>query len=149
MARVEQGRSVKEFLIELVTDHVNVKQSALIFEYGVVTFMVNDSMFVQAQWVQILSIFKIELDTWSDDSPLSLDEYLSSSWVSIGCRICILVSMQFLGVQLSDEMLMSDECTDLCRHVSMVDRLLNDVQTFEVMFPQEYYYQRKKKSYMN
>nr|QXT24225.1 miltiradiene synthase [Isodon lophanthoides var. gerardianus] len=82
-------------------------------------------------WVQILSIFKIELDTWSDDTALTLDDYLSSSWVSIGCRICILISMQFLGIKLSDEMLLSEECTDLCRHVSMVDRLLNDVQTFE------------------
>lgn len=82
-------------------------------------------------WVEILSIFKIELDTWSDDTALTLDEYLSSSWVSIGCRICILISMQFLGVKLTDEMLLSEECTDLCRHVSMVDRLLNDVQTFE------------------
>uniref|UniRef100_A0A1W6QDI7-2 Isoform 2 of Miltiradiene synthase KSL1, chloroplastic n=1 Tax=Isodon rubescens TaxID=587669 RepID=A0A1W6QDI7-2 len=82
-------------------------------------------------WVEILSMFKIELDTWSDDTALTLDEYLSSSWVSIGCRICILISMQFLGVKLTDEMLLSEECTDLCRHVSMVDRLLNDVQTFE------------------
>nr|AZB50374.1 terpene synthase 3 [Salvia yangii] len=98
-AHVEQGRSVKEFLIKL--------------------------------WVQILSIFKIELDTWSDETALTLDEYLSSSWVSIGCRICILMSMQFIGIKLTDEMLLSEECTDLCRHVSMVDRLLNDVQTFE------------------
>nr|AHL67262.1 kaurene synthase-like 1 [Salvia rosmarinus] len=99
MAHVEQGRSVKEFLIKL--------------------------------WVQILSIFKIELDTWTDDTALTLDDYLASSWVSIGCRICILMSMQFIGIKLSDEMLLSEECTDLCRHVSMVDRLLNDVQTFE------------------
>nr|AJQ30185.1 kaurene synthase-like protein [Salvia fruticosa] len=82
-------------------------------------------------WVQILSIFKIELDTWSDETELSLDEYLSNSWVSIGCRICILMSMQFMGIKLTDEMLLSEECIDLCRHVSMVDRLLNDVQTFE------------------
>nr|AZB50375.1 terpene synthase 1 [Prunella vulgaris] len=99
MAHVEQGRSVKEFLVKL--------------------------------WVQILSIFKIELDTWSDDTELTLDSYLNNSWVSIGCRICILMSMQFAGVKLSDEMLLSEECVDLCRHVSMVDRLLNDVQTFE------------------
>ncbi|KAG6389572.1 hypothetical protein SASPL_151043 [Salvia splendens] len=82
-------------------------------------------------WVQIISCFKIELDTWSDDTALTLDGYLSSSWVSIGCRICILMSMQFIGIKLSDEMLKSEECVDLCRYVSMVDRLLNDVQTFE------------------
>lgn len=44
------------------------------------------------------------------------------------------MSMQFIGIKLSDEMLQSEECVDLCRHVSMVDRLLNDVQTFEVRF---------------
>nr|APG42602.1 kaurene synthase-like 1 [Salvia divinorum] len=82
-------------------------------------------------WVQILSCFKKELDTWSDDTALTLDSYLSSSWVSIGCRICILMSMHFIGMKLSDEMLLSEECVDLCRLVSMVDRLLNDVQTFE------------------
>nr|QEV81855.1 terpene synthase 16 [Prunella vulgaris]QEY10195.1 kaurene synthase 1 [Scutellaria barbata]WJZ49123.1 miltiradiene [Scutellaria barbata] len=82
-------------------------------------------------WVEILTSFKKELDSWTDDTALTLDEYLSSSWVSIGCRICILNSLQFLGIQLSEEMLSSEECMDLCRHVSSVDRLLNDVQTFE------------------
>lgn len=42
------------------------------------------------------------------------------------------MSTQFIGIKFSDEMLLSEECIDLCRHVSMVDRLLNDVQTFEL-----------------
>nr|AHW04049.1 diterpene synthase TPS4 [Plectranthus barbatus] len=91
----------------------------------------NVEPFLRTLWVQILSIFKIELDTWSDDTALTLDDYLNNSWVSIGCRICILMSMQFIGMKLPEEMLLSEECVDLCRHVSMVDRLLNDVQTFE------------------
>ncbi|XP_057802965.1 miltiradiene synthase KSL2, chloroplastic-like [Salvia miltiorrhiza] len=99
MARVEQGRSVKQFIIGL--------------------------------WVEILSVFKIELDTWSDGTQLSLDEYMSSSWVSNSSRILVLVSMQFIGAKLSDQMLLSEECNDLCRHVSMVGRLLNDVCSFE------------------
>ncbi|XP_057802911.1 sclareol synthase, chloroplastic-like [Salvia miltiorrhiza] len=99
MAHVEQGRSVKQFIIGL--------------------------------WVEILSVFKIELDTWSDGTQLSLDEYMSSSWVSISYRILVLVSMQFIGAKLSDQMLVSQECTDLSKHGSMVARLLNDVCSFE------------------
>nr|AZB50367.1 terpene synthase 3 [Ajuga reptans] len=82
-------------------------------------------------WVEILTSFKKELDSWTEDTELTLEEYLASSWVSIGCRICSLNSLQFLGITLSEEMLSSEECMELCRHVSSVDRLLNDVQTFE------------------
>ncbi|KAL8521792.1 hypothetical protein ACS0TY_012086 [Phlomoides rotata] len=83
-------------------------------------------------WVEILTSFKKELDSWTEETAaLTLDEYLSFSWVSIGCRICILSSLQFIGIELSEEMLWSHECLDLCQHVSSVDRLLNDVQTFE------------------
>nr|UXG91344.1 miltiradiene synthase [Callicarpa americana] len=82
-------------------------------------------------WVEILTSFKKELDSWSNDTALTLDEYLSFTWVAIGCRICILTSMSFLGIKLSEEVFLSQECTDLCRHLSMVDRLLNDVQTFK------------------
>nr|UVE15963.1 labd-13(16),14-diene-9-ol synthase [Leonurus japonicus] len=82
-------------------------------------------------WVEILTSFKKELDSWTEETALTLDEYLSFSWVSIGCRICILSSLQFVGIKLTDEMVWSQECVDLCRHVSSVVRLLNDVQTFE------------------
>lgn len=87
------------------------------------------------QWVEIVSVFKLELETWNDINEaeaVSLDEYLCSSWVSVGCRVCILTSMQFLGIKISQEMVESDECSELCRHVSMVDRLLNDVGSFQV-----------------
>nr|A0A2K9RFZ9.1 RecName: Full=Class I diterpene synthase TPS6, chloroplastic; AltName: Full=Labd-13(16),14-diene-9-ol synthase; AltName: Full=Syn-isopimara-7,15-diene synthase; AltName: Full=Terpene synthase 6; Short=VacTPS6 [Vitex agnus-castus]AUT77125.1 class I diterpene synthase [Vitex agnus-castus] len=82
-------------------------------------------------WVELLTSFKKELDSWTDDTALTLDEYLSSAWMSIACRVCTLTALQFLGVKLSEEMLSSQECTDLCRHLSFVNRLLNDVQTFE------------------
>ncbi|XP_042033856.1 sclareol synthase, chloroplastic-like isoform X2 [Salvia splendens] len=99
MAGVEQGRSVKEFIIGM--------------------------------WVEVLSSFKVELDTWSDGSQQSFDEYMSTSWLSISGKIVILVALQFIGVKLSDEMLMSEECSDLSRHVSIIIRLINDVCSFE------------------
>ncbi|KAL8536935.1 hypothetical protein ACS0TY_012211 [Phlomoides rotata] len=83
-------------------------------------------------WVEILTSFKKELDLWTEETAaLTLDEYLSFSWVSIAGRLCILSSLQFMGIELSEEMLSSQECLDLCRHSSSVCRLLNDVQTFE------------------
>ncbi|KAL8478433.1 hypothetical protein ACS0TY_030358 [Phlomoides rotata] len=65
-------------------------------------------------WVEILTSFKKELDSWTKETTLTLDGYLSSSWVSIGYRICIINSLQFLGMKLSEEMLSSQECLDLC-----------------------------------
>ncbi|KAL1532807.1 hypothetical protein AAHA92_32773 [Salvia divinorum] len=85
-------------------------------------------------WVEVVSPFMIELDTWSDDVQLSLNEYMSTSWLSISGRIVVLVSLPFIGVKLSDKMLMSEECTDLSRHVSIIIRLVNDVCSFEVSF---------------
>ncbi|KAI3468362.1 hypothetical protein Pfo_025025 [Paulownia fortunei] len=82
-------------------------------------------------WVEILTSFMKEMDSWSDDAAPTLDEYLSFTWVSIGCRICIITSIHFLGIKLSKDMVLSPECTSLCKHVSLVDRLLNDLQTFK------------------
>ncbi|KAL9167318.1 hypothetical protein ABFS82_05G088400 [Erythranthe guttata] len=82
-------------------------------------------------WVQILTSFVRELDTWCDDAAMTLDEYLSFAWVSIGCRICILTSIHFMGIRLSDDMILGEECTNLCIHVSTVNRLLNDLQSFQ------------------
>ncbi|KAL1552093.1 Miltiradiene synthase ksl1, chloroplastic [Salvia divinorum] len=87
--------------------------------------------FLVELWIEMLLAMKIELDTWTDGVQLSLDEYMSKSWMSTGCRISLLMSSMFLGVKLSEEMLRSEECSDLCRHVSIVRRLLNDVTTFE------------------
>ena len=80
----------------------------------------------------MLLAMKIELDTWSDGVQLSFDEYISKSWMSTGSRTVLLMSSLFLGVKLSDEMLASEELSDLGRYVSMVVRLLNDMATFEV-----------------
>nr|AZB50372.1 terpene synthase 4 [Origanum majorana] len=88
--------------------------------------------FLVQLWIEILSAFKVELDTWSDGTEVSLDEYLSWSWISNGCRVSIVTTMHLLPTKLcSDEMLRSEECKDLCRHVSMVGRLLNDIHSFE------------------
>ena len=88
----------------------------------------------QVQWVEVVSSFKVELDAWSNGSQQSLDEYMSTSWLSVSGKIVVLMALLFIGVKLSDEMLMSEECTDLSRHVSIIIRLINDVCSFEVSF---------------
>ncbi|KAL0312158.1 UNVERIFIED_CONTAM: Class I diterpene synthase TPS6, chloroplastic [Sesamum radiatum] len=82
-------------------------------------------------WVEMLTSFMREMDSWSDETPPSVDEYLSFAWLSISCRSCILTSTHFLGIKLSEDMVTSPEFTNLCRHVSFVARLLNDLQTFK------------------
>ncbi|KAL0330886.1 UNVERIFIED_CONTAM: Cis-abienol synthase, chloroplastic [Sesamum angustifolium] len=82
-------------------------------------------------WVEMLTSFMREMDSWSDETPPSVDEYLSFAWLSISCRSCILTSIHFLGINLSEDMVTSPEFTSLCMHVSFVARLLNDLQTFK------------------
>ncbi|XP_047974126.1 sclareol synthase, chloroplastic-like isoform X2 [Salvia hispanica] len=87
--------------------------------------------FIVGMWVEVVSSFKVELDAWSNGSQQSLDEYMSTSWLSVSGKIVVLMALLFIGVKLSDEMLMSEECTDLSRHVSIIIRLINDVCSFE------------------
>ncbi|EYU34535.1 hypothetical protein MIMGU_mgv1a003148mg [Erythranthe guttata] len=82
-------------------------------------------------WVELLTCFMKELDSWWDEATMNLDEYLSFSRVTIGAKICTLTSIHFIGVRLSDDMILSQECTSMCMHVGIVDRLLNDIQTFK------------------
>nr|A0A2K9RFZ2.1 RecName: Full=Class I diterpene synthase 2, chloroplastic; Short=VacTPS2; AltName: Full=(13S)-vitexifolin A synthase; AltName: Full=9,13-epoxylabda-14-ene synthase; AltName: Full=Viteagnusin D synthase; Flags: Precursor [Vitex agnus-castus]AUT77121.1 class I diterpene synthase [Vitex agnus-castus] len=122
----DYGSKEVEFLFTAVYNTVNELAEMAYVEQG----RCVKSLLIKL-WVELLTSFKKELDSWTDDTALSLDEYLSSSWVSITSRINILTSIQFLGLKLSEEMLSSQECTDLCRHGSLVVRLLNDMQTFE------------------
>ncbi|KAL7114983.1 hypothetical protein ACP275_04G155300 [Erythranthe tilingii] len=127
-ACVNYGSREVEVLFTAVYDTVNELSEKAYAEQG----RCVKHLFV-GLWVEILTSFTKETDLWieGDDGTTTLDEYLSITWVSIGCRICILTSMHFLGIKLSEEMVSSQECTSLCVHVSTVDRLLNDLQTFQ------------------
>nr|UXG91345.1 (+)-kaurene synthase [Callicarpa americana] len=82
-------------------------------------------------WVELLTNCMREMDSWTDETAPDMDDYLSFACLSIACRICILTSIHFLGVKLSEDVVMGPEYTSLCRYVSLVVRLLNDLQTFE------------------
>ncbi|KAG6409396.1 hypothetical protein SASPL_127435 [Salvia splendens] len=123
---------VKEWKEKAVAEYGS-KEVEILFKalYNTVNEVAEMASVEQGRDVKGFLVELIELDTWTDDVQLSLDEYMSNSWVSTGCRMSLLMSSLFLGVKLSEEMLRSEECSDLCRHVSTVLRLLNDVTTFE------------------
>ncbi|KAG8375406.1 hypothetical protein BUALT_Bualt10G0096800 [Buddleja alternifolia] len=82
-------------------------------------------------WVEILTSAMRELDSCSDDTAPTMDEYLSFAGPSIGSRVCILISIHFLGIKLSEEIVLGTECGSMTWHVSLVNRLLNDIQTYK------------------
>ncbi|XP_047974336.1 miltiradiene synthase KSL1, chloroplastic-like isoform X2 [Salvia hispanica] len=122
----ECGSEKIEILFKALYNTVNEIEEMACVEQGR-----NVRGFLVKQWLEMLLAMKIELDTWSDGVQLSFDEYISKSWMSTGSRTVLLMSSLFLGVKLSDEMLASEELSDLGRYVSMVVRLLNDMATFE------------------
>nr|WJZ49125.1 hypothetical protein [Scutellaria barbata] len=82
-----------------------------------------------SMWLELLTHFVREKNSWSDNNVSTLDEYLSFAWKSINCNITFLMSIQFYGIKLSKEIFSSAEFTSLCQHASLVCRLLNDLKT--------------------
>nr|UVC58051.1 KSL9 protein [Isodon rubescens] len=82
-------------------------------------------------WTELLTSYLCEMDSCTMEIPPNFDKYMESAWISIACRICVLVSIHFAGVKLSDETVRGPNCTVLSQQVSSVARLLNDCQTYE------------------
>ncbi|CAI9094692.1 OLC1v1030474C2 [Oldenlandia corymbosa var. corymbosa] len=82
-------------------------------------------------WQELLEGMMIELDWWREQRTPNLEEYLSVTSSTIGSHLCILTAIHFIGAILSEELLGSEEIRFLCKHVSIVARLLNDLQTLE------------------
>ncbi|KAL7159544.1 hypothetical protein ABFS83_01G034800 [Erythranthe nasuta] len=85
-------------------------------------------------WVELLTNSARGKLSWSESNAptITMDEYLSFVWKSIGCIVCIFPSIQFLGVKLSEDISTSNEFNSLCVHSSLACRLLNDLKTFEM-----------------
>ncbi|KAL0401011.1 UNVERIFIED_CONTAM: Cis-abienol synthase, chloroplastic [Sesamum latifolium] len=82
------------------------------------------------QWLEWLTCSMKEKEASSDNKVTTVDEYLSFAWPTVGCKICTYMAVHFLGIKLPQEMLTSAECVSLCKHVSMVARIQNDIRTF-------------------
>lgn len=59
----------------------------------------------------------------------SVDDYMSSAYVSVALGPVALVPLYFLGAKLSEEAVKSKEYDDLFMHMSVISRLLNDLTT--------------------
>ncbi|KAK6158723.1 hypothetical protein DH2020_006037 [Rehmannia glutinosa] len=82
-------------------------------------------------WLELLTNFARTMDFRSDNNVPTLDEYLSFAWKSVGSELCVFTPIHFLGMQLSKQMFTCEEYTSLCKHASMVCRLLNDLNSFK------------------
>nr|UVC58053.1 KSL7 protein [Isodon rubescens] len=82
-------------------------------------------------WIDILTSFKSEMDSCTTETPPDLDEYMEFARTSIGVKICVLAFIHFLGIKISEEMVMGEECAKLWKSASSIARLLNDLQTFK------------------
>ncbi|CAI9103607.1 OLC1v1002124C1 [Oldenlandia corymbosa var. corymbosa] len=83
-------------------------------------------------WQELLEGMMTEVDWWCENRAPNMDEYLSVGARTIGCDVCILTSIYFIGPILSQDVITSEEIRSLCKHVGIVSRLLNDLQTWEV-----------------
>ncbi|OAY25859.1 terpene synthase 6, chloroplastic isoform X2 [Manihot esculenta] len=97
-AGIEQGRSVKDHLIEI-------------------WLILLETMWREFEWAR------------GTKSLPSVDDYMSSAYVSVALGPVALVPLYFLGAKLSEEAVKSKEYDDLFMHMSVISRLLNDLTT--------------------
>ncbi|CAI9775669.1 unnamed protein product [Fraxinus pennsylvanica] len=83
------------------------------------------------QWLDLIEGFMREWEWWNEKITPTMDEYLSFTHTTIGCKVSILTAIHFLGPKFSEDMITSAECTSLCWNVSLICRLLNDIQTYK------------------
>ncbi|KAL2489905.1 Ent-kaur-16-ene synthase [Forsythia ovata] len=83
------------------------------------------------QWLDLIEGFMKEWEWWNEKITPTMDEYLSFTHTTIGCKVSIITAIHFLGPKFSEDMISSEECTSLCWHVSLICRLLNDIQTYK------------------
>ncbi|KAL9177094.1 hypothetical protein ABFS82_01G035600 [Erythranthe guttata] len=86
-----------------------------------------------SRWLDLLENFARENESWSTETnvAMSLDDYLSFAWKSIGGKICVFTPTPFLGIKIPQEMFKSAEFDSLSEYTGLVCRLLNDLKTFK------------------
>nr|UVC58052.1 KSL8 protein [Isodon rubescens] len=82
-------------------------------------------------WICLLTGYKMEMAACTAETLPDIDEYMEVGRASIGVIICVLGFIHFLGVKISEEMVMGDECDKLWKNAASITRLLNDLQTFK------------------
>lgn len=75
-----------------------------------------------------------EAEWGRDEHVPTMDEYMSNAYVSFALGPIVLPCLYLVGPKLSEEMVRHSEYHTLFRLLSTCGRLLNDIQTCEVMY---------------
>lgn len=75
-----------------------------------------------------------ETDWARERSIPTVEEYMSNGRVTFALGPIVLITLYFLGSKMTEEVVTSGEYTRLYKHLSMIGRLLNDLQTHKVNF---------------
>ncbi|XP_051151427.1 nezukol synthase KSL3-like [Andrographis paniculata] len=84
-----------------------------------------------SMWIEIVSCYMKEKQTSSSNKKPTLDQYLSCSWITMGCKLGYTMTAHFLGVKVTEDILTNSKCANMLKHISLIGRLLNDLRGFE------------------
>ncbi|XP_049350174.1 beta-phellandrene synthase (neryl-diphosphate-cyclizing), chloroplastic-like [Solanum verrucosum] len=83
-------------------------------------------------WLEVMKCMLIErLEWWTSKTMPSIEEYLYVTSITFGSRLVPLTTQYYLGINISKDLLESDEIYDLCNCAGIFMRLLNDLQTYK------------------
>ncbi|KAG5589209.1 hypothetical protein H5410_039723, partial [Solanum commersonii] len=86
----------------------------------------------RVKWLEVMKCMLIErLEWWTSKTMPSIEEYLYVTSIIFGSRLIPLTTQYYLGINISKDLLESDEIYGLCNCTGIVMRLLNDLQTFK------------------
>ncbi|XP_055819834.1 beta-phellandrene synthase (neryl-diphosphate-cyclizing), chloroplastic-like isoform X2 [Solanum dulcamara] len=83
-------------------------------------------------WLEVMKCMLIErLEWWTSKKMPNIEEYLYVTSITFGSRLIPLTTQYYLGINISKDLLESDEIYGLCNCTGIVMRLLNDLQTYK------------------
>ncbi|KAM7461940.1 hypothetical protein LguiA_030061 [Lonicera macranthoides] len=82
---------------------------------------------IKREWINFVKSCLKELEWWTNKSTPTFDEYLVNGCETIGIGIFAGV-YYFIGIELSEDILRSQEYQTLYRHAGLIGRLYNDYQ---------------------
>lgn len=91
-------------------------------------------MFVFVQWQELLRSMMTEVE-WKESGHVpTAEEYMGNAVVTFTLGPIVLPALYFAGPKIAESVVTGPEYNELFRLMSTCGRLLNDVQTYEVLF---------------
>ncbi|XP_050234951.1 ent-kaur-16-ene synthase, chloroplastic-like isoform X2 [Mercurialis annua] len=82
-------------------------------------------------WHELLKSMMQEAAWAREDVIPSLDEYMENAYISFALGPICHITTYFLGITLPEEVMIGPQLYNLFKHVSLVGRLFNDLQSFK------------------